>query len=481
MIQMAIGQIQQKPSWLKHLDFTVVDLLVLAASFVLAYYLKFGDLSFVDSSKWKALMAMLLLANLVVTLLTGPYSGVFRRSYWEDVGANLKLALWSFLIACVIFYLFKIGEDYSREMLVMTYIAYLVLSLIFKAILKKALLSRTHDLPEDSKRRVVLVASAANVAKMEELASASDMNSLDIVGFCFPDAQSEGEHHKRVSAPVADLADLAIRVNADEVLVATNPALIDAESFEALIEDGVRVRFAIAESLGVNAENQVLGRAGVMKTLDLERYSFGSGQLFYLPIKRLLDIVFGVIGCVLALLVSVVVKVCYLASGDSHSIFYKHKRIGQRGKPFDLYKIRSMVWNADEVLQELLKDPDLRAEWEADQKLSNDPRITGIGRILRKTSMDELPQFLNVLKGDMSVVGPRPLVPGELEEHGGRPLYNKVKPGITGWWACNGRSNIDYRERLELEYHYVRHCSLYLDVLCVLRTFVAVLKRDGAQ
>ena len=92
---------------------------------------------------------------------------------------------------------------------------------------------------------------------------------------------------------------------------------------------------------------------------------------------------------------------------------------------------------------------DMRAEWEKDQKFSADPRVTRIGRLLRRTSLDELPQFINVLKGEMSLVGSRPLIPGELESHGGRQLYNKVKPGITGWWGCNGRSNIEYYERLE--------------------------------
>lgn len=98
-----------------------------------------------------------------------------------------------------------------------------------------------------------------------------------------------------------------------------------------------------------------------------------------------------------------------------------------------------------------------------------------------RASLDELPQFFNVLKGEMSAIGPRPLIPGELEAHGGRPLYNKVKPGLTGWWGCNGRSDIEYQERLELEYYYITHCSLYLDALCILRTALAVFKREGAQ
>ena len=140
-----------------------------------------------------------------------------------------------------------------------------------------------------------------------------------------------------------------------------------------------------------------------------------------------------------------------------------------------------MVSNADEVLKKMLENPKYKAEWDESQKFNNDPRITKVGRILRKTSIDEFPQFINVLKGDMSLVGPRPLVAGELEKFGGLKLYNKVKPGITGWWGCNGRSNIDYRERLELEYYYVRNCSIYLDLLCIVRTILAVIKKDGAQ
>ena len=103
-----------------------------------------------------------------------------------------------------------------------------------------------------------------------------------------------------------------------------------------------------------------------------------------------------------------------------------------------------------------------------------------MGGFLRKTSLDEVPQFINVLKGDMSVIGPRPLVPGELEQHGGLQLYNQVKPGITGWWGCNGRSNTTYDERLELEYYYVKNCSLWMDALTVVKTAVVILKRDGA-
>ena len=150
-------------------------------------------------------------------------------------------------------------------------------------------------------------------------------------------------------------------------------------------------------------------------------------------------------------------------------------------QPFQLIKFRSMVWNAGDILEEMLKDPGYAKEWAENQKFEHDPRITRMGGFLRKTSLDEVPQFINVLKGDMSAIGPRPLVPGELEQHGGLQLYNQVKPGITGWWGCNGRSNTTYDERLELEYYYVKNCSLWMDALTVVKTAVVILKRDGAK
>lgn len=466
---------------MKHADFIILDLLSLAVAFVLAYWLKFEDFGFLDSSMWKSLFVMLLLTNFVLMLVINPYSGIFRRGYWADVGSNLKLAIGSFVIACVVFYLFKIGEAYSREMLITTYVIYLVLSLLVKAVHKRRLLTRREKLPSGSVRRVILATTSHDAKAAEKLVSAEDVRFADVVGFCLVDASESGELHDKPTAPPDGIVRLVMQLRADEVLVTVDPALIGAETFELLVEDGVRVSFAIEEAFGIDAESQTLGRRGVFKTLDMERYLFGTGQMLYLPIKRLFDIVLGLIGCLFTLLVAIVVKLGYLVSGDRHSIIYRQTRIGVRGEPFEMYKFRTMVWNADEELARLLKDPELRVEWVENQKLENDPRITRVGRVLRRTSLDEFPQFLNVLRGQMSVVGPRPLVPGELEEHGGRMLYNRVKPGITGWWGCNGRSNIDYRERLELEYHYVRHCSLYLDVLCIFRTAVAVIKRDGAQ
>ena len=141
-----------------------------------------------------------------------------------------------------------------------------------------------------------------------------------------------------------------------------------------------------------------------------------------------------------------------------------------------------MVPNADEVLKKLLKQKKYKKEWDKNQKLENDPRITKIGRILRKTSLDELPQFINVLKGDMSLIGPRPLVKGELDKHkGDHAIYESVKPGITGWWACNGRSATTYEKRLELEYYYIKNMSLLLDIKCIFLTIKAVIGKSGAK
>lgn len=206
-------------------------------------------------------------------------------------------------------------------------------------------------------------------------------------------------------------------------------------------------------------------------------------ELGYRFIKRTFDIVCGLIGLICLIPLTILVKIISVCSGDHKSIFYTQKRIGKNGREFKLYKFRSMVPNADEILEQTLKMDKVRAEeWKKYQKFEHDPRITKIGNILRKTSLDEVPQFINILKGDMSMIGPRPLVPGELDSHdGNHEIYESVRPGITGWWACNGRSATTYAERLELEYYYVKNKSLWLDIKCVFKTISAVITKKGAK
>lgn len=205
-------------------------------------------------------------------------------------------------------------------------------------------------------------------------------------------------------------------------------------------------------------------------------------EAIYLTVKRMFDILVGLLGIVAMIPIILVVKVSNITRGDFHSIFFTQKRIGKNGKEFKLYKFRSMVYNAEDVLKELLKEEPYKTEWKLNQKLSNDPRITKVGQFLRKTSLDEVPQFINVLLGDMSLIGPRPLVPGELDEHNGdHDIYEKMRPGITGWWASNGRSDTTYEERLKLEYYYINNCSIMLDIKCIWRTIKAVLFKKGAK
>lgn len=205
-------------------------------------------------------------------------------------------------------------------------------------------------------------------------------------------------------------------------------------------------------------------------------------KYFYKYIKRTFDIICSLIGVVLLIPLIIIVKLCYIFTGDFKSIFYSQERIGKNGKKIHLLKFRSMVPDAEEKLKEILKDPKYKKEWNKYRKLDNDPRITKVGKIIRKASIDETPQFINVLLGDLSLIGPRPLVIGELKSHGGSAaLYESVRPGITGWWAVNGRSATTYKKRLALEYYYVRNCGFKLDLLCIFKTIKVIFTRDGAK
>lgn len=164
-------------------------------------------------------------------------------------------------------------------------------------------------------------------------------------------------------------------------------------------------------------------------------------------------------------------------------VFYEHKRVGKNGKQFKCLKFRTMVVDADEQLRKLLEsDPEARAQWAANQKLDDDPRVSCIGEFFRKTSLDELPQFWNVLRGEMSIVGPRPIVEDELVHYGSHSYdYLSVRPGITGLWQVSGRSNTTYDERVAMDVEYVRHRTFWGDMRIILKTVKVILTVDGAK
>ena len=198
-------------------------------------------------------------------------------------------------------------------------------------------------------------------------------------------------------------------------------------------------------------------------------------------VKTMFDYILTLVGtiCISPILLLIAAWIYYDSPGP---VIFKHIRIGKNGKPFPCYKFRSMCVDAKEKLAELLaNDPAAREEWERDFKLKNDPRITKSGAFLRKTSLDELPQIFNVLKGEMSLVGPRPIIQEELERYGEFVQdYLMVKPGITGMWQVNGRSDTTYDERVQMDVWYVRNWSVWLDVMLLWRTVKAVFKCEGA-
>ena len=199
-------------------------------------------------------------------------------------------------------------------------------------------------------------------------------------------------------------------------------------------------------------------------------------------VKTAFDYILTLVGAVF--ISPLLVYIAYrIKKEDPGPVFFAHTRIGKDGKPFPCYKFRSMVVNSQEMLQKYLaENPAAREEWEPDFKLKDAPRVTPIGKFLRSTSLDELPQIFNVLRGEMSLVGPRPVIQEELDKYYGETakLYCTVKPGITGLWQVSGRSDIGYDERVALDATYIKYRSMWGDIVILWKTIGVVLMKKGA-
>lgn len=219
-----------------------------------------------------------------------------------------------------------------------------------------------------------------------------------------------------------------------------------------------------------------------MNNLETRQYMIevedSNSKVFYNFFKRFFDIVLSIIGSVVLSPVILIVFIVIKLDSEGKAIF-GHERIGKDMKKIKVYKFRTMYSNSQEIFDNFTEEQ--KQEFYENFKLDNDPRITRVGNFLRKTSLDELPQLFNILKGDMTIVGPRPIVEEEIKKYGNKvEKVFSVLPGLTGYWQANGRSDTTYEERVKMDMHYVQNRSLLLDFKIILKTFISVIKRDGA-
>jgi Undecaprenyl-phosphate galactose phosphotransferase WbaP len=329
-------------------------------------------------------------------------------------------------------------------------------------------------------RRVLLVGCGESSAHMYRMLKKNSIFGLRPVGFV-EDFEELGDCDKEgYLGPTSELAERVKEYQVNLAMVATGTGQPRPEILSLVSQPDTSIGewLIVADGMGLpclwTAAREVAGMPalGVSNRLN---------STWRRQLKRAFDlmVVFMTMPLWLPLIGFIALLVRLSSKGNA---FYSQVRLGMGSQTFKCWKLRTMVQNADEVLQEYLrKNPELNAEWIRDHKLKHDPRVTWIGKILRKTSLDELPQVFNVLYGEMSLVGPRPIVYAEIEKYGDvYKRYEMVPPGITGLWQVNGRNNTSYEDRLDYDDYYVKNWSLSLDLYILFCTVKVVLLREGA-
>ena len=228
------------------------------------------------------------------------------------------------------------------------------------------------------------------------------------------------------------------------------------------------------------SEISVINNTIVNKDIKIDKslYTNSSKKFAYRATKRILDILLSSIALIILFPVFLLIGI-FIKIDSKGPVFFAHNRIGKSGKLIHIYKFRTMVPDAEAMIQDF--DEKMMKEFKENYKLKNDPRITKVGKFLRKTSLDELPQIWNILIGDLSIVGPRPVIKEELEKYGkNKNKFLSIIPGLTGYWQANGRSTTTYEDRMKMELYYVDNRSLWLDVKIFFKTIISVFKKEGA-
>ena len=459
----------------------VADVAAMLACFVAGGLLNFSFQNVTEERT--AILALLIAGSLVVFQHYGHYSR--RRQLWQELGDIALVAAGALLFDLALLYLLKV--NFSRLWVLSSWALVVPAVPLARLLVKRVALELGHWL-----QPTVIVGVGPNAL---EIAAAYDARNnhlgYQVQAFLDPGPQAEGRGERTLVVGRRAIPVLALDARAKQL-----PGWLGQPHVVVALElDEMLGREGLIESLSFyHGDIDVISPLKGLPINNTRVSHFFSRDILSLRIhnnlarpwpqlvKRAFDLV-AAIGLLLFLAPLLALVALRIRLEDGGGVIFAHTRVGRHGQLFPCYKFRTMVANSAEVLAELLaRDPAARAEWAKDRKLRCDPRITALGRFLRKTSLDELPQLFNVVKGEMSLVGPRPVVPDELALYGEAKIYYlQVRPGLTGLWQISGRNDLDYERRVSLDTWYVRNWTLWYDILILVRTLLVVPgKANGA-
>lgn len=473
---------------LKHLDFILLDIACLQIAFLLSYFIRNGFTVTSFTEVYQRMAVFMLLTDFLLISLQETFKNVLKRGFYQEFAITVKHVCLVELLSAMYLFVIKESENYSRFVLGITGLSYMILSYIVRILWKSFLVSRISG---NGPIALLVVTNEENALYVIETIRKYNYKQFHIKGIAIVDTDMTGQDIDDIPvvASADTVAGYVCREWVDEVFIAmSGDVACPQEMLSDLKETGVVIHQTIPEVQVMDGRKQVVERMSNYTVVTSSINNASAGDMF---LKRVIDIIGGLLGCVVTGIITMIVgPMIYFASPGP--IFFSQERVGRNGKKFKIYKFRSMYMDAEKRKKELMEGN--RVKDGMMFKLDFDPRVIGnqilpdgttkhgLGQFIRNTSLDEFPQFLNVLKGEMSIVGTRPPTVDEWEKY---RLHHHarmtVKPGITGMWQVNGRSNImDFEEVVKLDTDYIARWSIGLDLRIVLQTFLVLLKKDGA-
>jgi Undecaprenyl-phosphate galactose phosphotransferase WbaP len=397
-------------------------------------------------------------------------------SLWDEIKIIIKSVIISFIVILSILFFGKLSQAYSRT-LIITYNVFLILLFPITRTFVRKLLYRSDLLV----KKALIIGSNGLAEDIYSSFKKEPNLCYKVAGFIDDRKDDKRIEYYKVHRGIKKIYSYIKLAHITDVIIAKEN--IGTEELSKLInhiQHRVENVIYVPEISGIAAYGTDIKYFFNQQMIAFEIKNNLSNPITYIS-KRIIDYILSVI--IFAVIIIPMIAVMILIKLTSPgAVIYSQERIGKNGKPFRCYKFRTMFNDADERLKEILsKDPDKKKEWETYWKLKDDPRITPIGKFIRKTSIDELPQIFNVLKGEMSLVGPRPYLPREwnfIKEES--YIIHALPPGITGLWQVSGRSNTSYEQRVSIDSWYVKNWNLWLDIVILLKTVRAVIRHDGA-